>query len=139
MTEPLTDERFAEIQAMRFTTGVNAATGVFDTPVERELYELAARNYNARLELAREVERLRELVAQPELANWAEQLQSADLTPHPAFAWCGTTTGYEAAVQVATTDRLTIVARERLLTELRLTFDETVRRVLGYHPATPTT
>lgn len=71
-------------------------------------------------------------MARPELVNWAEQLQSADLTPHPAWAWCSTTTGYEVAAQVATTDALTAPARERLLTELQVAFDETVRRVLGY-------
>jgi hypothetical protein len=59
MTVPMSDARFSAIEAMRFTTGLNAATGVFDTPVERELYDLAARNYNARLELQAEVKRLR--------------------------------------------------------------------------------
>lgn len=72
---------------------------------------------------------------QAELANWAGQLQSAGLTPHPAFAVRSTTTGYEVAAQVATTDALTSEARERLLAELQVAFDETVRRVLGYRPA----
>lgn len=82
-----------------------------------------------------ENERLTALFAPVELTTWAEQLQSADLTPHPAFACRGTTAGYEAAVQVATTDRLTAEAREQLLAELQKAFDETVRRVLGYRPA----
>ena len=74
-------------------------------------------------------------MAPAELTRWAEQLQSADLTPQPAFAFCSTTTGYEVAAQVATTDNLTDAARERLLTELQAAFDETVRRVLGYRLA----
>lgn len=88
--------------------------------------------------LSTELGRLRGLLAPVELATWAEQLRSADLIPHPAFACRSTTSGFEAAFQVATTDQLTTEARERLLAELRVAFDETVRRVLGYHPATPT-
>lgn len=86
--------------------------------------------------LSAELGRLRELLAPTELATWAGQLQSADLTPHPAFACRSATSGYEAAFQVATTDQLTDAARERLLAELQTAFDETVRRVLGYRPAT---
>lgn len=73
----------------------------------------------------------------PELANWADSLVSADLTPHPAFAWNSTTTGYEVAAQIATTDRLTDSARQLLLTELQAAFTETVCRVLHRSLATP--
>lgn len=107
--------------------------------MHRRLSALSRKPYGdmeaALAELLAEVDRLRALVAPAELANWAEQLQSAGLTPHPAFACRSTTSGYEAAMQVATTDQLTDAARERLLAELRVAFDETVRRVLGYRPA----
>ncbi len=72
----------------------------------------------------------------PELAHWADSLVGADLTPHPAFAWCSTTTGYEIAVQVATTDELKEAARTELLAELQAVFDATICRVLGYRSAT---
>jgi hypothetical protein len=67
----------------------------------------------------------------PELAHWADSLVSADLTPHPAHACCSTTTGYEVAMQVATTDQLTDTATAELLAELKAAFTATVCRVLG--------
>lgn len=38
--------RLDAAKALRFTTGINPATGVFDTPVERELYRLAGTCWN---------------------------------------------------------------------------------------------
>lgn len=71
---PLSDARLDAIRAMKFTTGLNAATGHFDTDVERDLYRLAAENYNARLELVREVDRLRNGPARAEHFREAAQL-----------------------------------------------------------------
>lgn len=90
-----------------------------------------AKSLRAELEQAREA-RLEwsRIGDHPELANWADALVGADLTPHPAFAWNSTTTGYEVAAQIATTDQLTDTARDRLLTELQAAFTETVCRVL---------
>lgn len=54
VSAPLSEQQLAEIaarvegvRAMKFTTGLNAASGYFDTPVERELYRLAATCWNA--------------------------------------------------------------------------------------------
>ncbi|GAA2946457.1 MULTISPECIES: hypothetical protein [Streptomyces] len=68
----MTEARRAEIQAMTFTTGVNAAHGVFATDTERDLYRLAARCWNAMQELLRDNEQLRQAHAQTaeELATW---------------------------------------------------------------------
>jgi hypothetical protein len=54
VSAPLSEQQLAEIaarvervRAMKFVTGLNAASGHFDTPVERELYTLAATCWNA--------------------------------------------------------------------------------------------
>lgn len=52
--EQLSPARLAEIKSLRFTTGLNAACGHFDTEVERELYLLAARCWNALQEVLRD-------------------------------------------------------------------------------------
>lgn len=85
MTAPLSEDRLAEIRAMRFETGLNAACGHFDTPVERELYRLAALNHNARLELLAEIDRLRELVATTETRAVACRFVREHGDP---FGWC---------------------------------------------------
>ena len=133
MTENLNPER-AEIVAALSAAGAFCGecgfqpgeTGCQDCVRVRDLYADAVMPI---------VERQSGAFAPTELATWAEQLQSAGLTPHPAFACRSTTSGYEAAMQVATTDQLTDAARERLLAALQVAFDETVRRVLGYRPA----
>ncbi|MFZ3569451.1 hypothetical protein ACNYS0_21095 [Streptomyces sp. BH034] len=45
--QPLAPARLAQIKAMKFTTGINPACGVFATDTEQELYFLAARCWNA--------------------------------------------------------------------------------------------
>ncbi|MHC5259878.1 hypothetical protein ACYSUO_18530 [Streptomyces sp. UC4497] len=50
----ITPARLAQIKAMQFTTGLNAACGHFDTDVERDLYLLAARCWNALQEVLRD-------------------------------------------------------------------------------------
>ena len=73
----MTEARLAEIKAMKFTTGLNAAVGHFDTEVERELYELAARCWNAMQELLRDNEQLRKANAElaEGLAAWTGALR----------------------------------------------------------------
>ncbi|MEU6610118.1 hypothetical protein ABZ922_34595 [Streptomyces shenzhenensis] len=39
---PISEERLAEIKAMKFTTGIYLACGYFETGTERELFRLAA-------------------------------------------------------------------------------------------------
>ncbi|MEV5606987.1 hypothetical protein [Streptomyces sp. NPDC052225] len=53
-TAQLDPARLAEIKAMRFTTRLNPACGVFDTDTERELYQLAAHCWNALQEVLRD-------------------------------------------------------------------------------------
>ncbi|RXS78877.1 hypothetical protein EST92_19790 [Streptomyces sp. TM32] len=69
-----------------------------------------------------------------DVSEWAIQLGAANLTPHPAMAWLSTTSGYDIAVQVATTPELTDTARDELLSEIHKAIDETVRRVLCLKP-----
>jgi hypothetical protein len=73
----LTTKRLEQIRAMKFTTGLNAACGHFDTPVERELYTLAASCWNALQELLRDHERLTREQAETaeELAGWTGALR----------------------------------------------------------------
>ncbi|MFJ1858780.1 hypothetical protein ACIOHA_15895 [Streptomyces anulatus] len=73
----MTPERLAELQAMRFTTGLNAACGHFDTDVERELYQLAAQCWNAMQDLLRDREQLLRANAEAaeELATWTGALR----------------------------------------------------------------
>ena len=97
-------------------------------PITERLRAELAQAREARLEWSRTADH-------PELVHWAEALVDADLTPHPAFAFRSTTTGYEVAVQVATTDALRDGARAELLAELRKALDATICRVLGYRPA----
>ncbi|WP_445524766.1 hypothetical protein [Streptomyces cyslabdanicus] len=47
-------QRLAEIRALKFTTGLNPACGVFATGTERELYRLAATSWNALQDLLRD-------------------------------------------------------------------------------------
>ncbi|MGW7196626.1 hypothetical protein [Streptomyces chryseus] len=81
----LSAERLAAIKAMKFTTGLNAACGHFDTDVERELYSLAATNWNALQELIRGHEALlrdharlttASAEAAEELATWTGALHT---------------------------------------------------------------
>jgi hypothetical protein len=77
MASDLTPERLAQIRTLRFTTGLNAACGHFDTPVERELYTLAATCWNALQELLRDHDRLTRANAETaeELAGWTGALR----------------------------------------------------------------
>lgn len=52
--QPIGEQRLAEIKALRFTTGLNAAAGHFATDTERDLYRLAATCWNALQELLRD-------------------------------------------------------------------------------------
>ncbi|MHA6764763.1 hypothetical protein [Streptacidiphilus sp. PAMC 29251] len=123
--EPLTDQNLSVIQAR-----VNRDDGLGWRDATDLLAEVA--RLRAELEQARAA-RLEwsRIGDHPELAHWADALVSADLTPHPAHAWCSTTTGYEVAMQVATTDQLTGTATAELLAELKAAFTATVCRVLG--------
>lgn len=73
----MTEQRLAQLKAMKFVTGVNARCGHFTTDVEREHYELAARCWNAMQELLRDNEQLRKAnaAAAEELAQWTGALR----------------------------------------------------------------
>ncbi|MFJ4009429.1 hypothetical protein [Streptomyces sp. NPDC090026] len=77
MAGELSPERLAQIKAMRFTTGLNAACGHFDTEVERELYTLAATCWNALQQVLPDHERLNRAhaAASEELAQWTGSLR----------------------------------------------------------------
>ncbi|MER7807886.1 hypothetical protein [Streptomyces sp900116325] len=72
----LSETRFAEIKAMKFTTGLNAFAGHFETDVEREHYVLAAQCWNAMQELIRDREHLvkAQAATAEELATWTGSL-----------------------------------------------------------------
>jgi hypothetical protein len=73
-----------------------------------------------------------------DVSEWAVQLGAAGLTPQPAMGWYVTTSGWDVAVQVATTDMLTDAARAELLTAIQAAVDKTVGRVLGLKPVEQT-
>ncbi|MGQ4358534.1 hypothetical protein [Streptomyces sp. SAS_272] len=68
----LPEARLAEIRAMKFTTGLNAAFGHFDTDAERDLYQLAATCWNALQDLLRDHAHLTKASAETAeaLAQW---------------------------------------------------------------------
>ncbi|MFE2045709.1 hypothetical protein ACFXAZ_33300 [Streptomyces sp. NPDC059477] len=70
--EQISPARLDEIRAMTFTTGINPAAGHFDTDTERELYQLAARCWNALQTLLRDHEHLTKAhsEASERLAAW---------------------------------------------------------------------
>lgn len=63
--------------------------------------------------------------------EWEAAIRAADLMVGPSFAFKAVTGEFDAAVHVATGDKLTDAAREELIEELRKAVSETVNRVLG--------
>ncbi|WP_030344878.1 hypothetical protein [Streptomyces sp. NRRL S-1022] len=63
--------------------------------------------------------------------EWESAIDAADLLVGPSFAFQAVTGEFDAAVHVATGDKLTDAAREELIEELRKAISETVNRVLG--------
>ncbi|MFC8583497.1 hypothetical protein ACFUGD_02805 [Streptomyces sp. NPDC057217] len=64
--------------------------------------------------------------------EWARVVTAADLLVGPGLGFNDAVTGeYDAAVHIATGDRLTEDARAELIEELRKSISETVHRVLG--------
>lgn len=72
----MSEARLAELKTMTFTTGINAAAGHFETDVERDLYQLAARCWNGMQDLIREREDLVQAhtATAAELASWTGSL-----------------------------------------------------------------
>jgi hypothetical protein len=140
----LAEEEYVSAERGRYLAQVDAALdaagqdeGGGYIAYARRITEVAKERDKARAELEQAREARLEwsrTADHPDLVRWAEALVDADLTPHPAFAFRSTTTGYEVAVQVATTDALRDNARAELLAELRKAFDATICQVLGYRP-----
>ncbi|WP_432053666.1 hypothetical protein [Streptomyces sp. bgisy022] len=64
--------------------------------------------------------------------EWSNALDTARLTPGPTFGYGLATSGWEAAVHIATSDDLTDATRAELIAALQDSIDATVRRVLGH-------
>ena len=62
--------------------------------------------------------------------EWEAAVRAADLLVGPSFAFQAITGEIDAAVHVATGDKLTDDARQELIDELRKAVSETVHRVL---------
>lgn len=73
---PLAPERLHEIRTMTFTTGFTPVPGPFATEGERELYDLAARCWNALQDLLADHEHLTTAHAEASerLARWEGSL-----------------------------------------------------------------
>ena len=64
-------------------------------------------------------------------SEWAAAVDAADLMVGPSFAFQAITGEFDAAVHVATGDKLTDDARQELIEELRKAITATVHRVLS--------
>lgn len=69
-----------------------------------------------------------------EVSEWAVNLGAAQLTPQPTMGWYCTTSGWDLAVQIATSDDLTDTKRAELLAEIQTAVGGVVQRVLGLKP-----
>lgn len=69
----------------------------------------------------------------PNLAQWAIELSSAELTHTDAYAW-GRTGGLDVAVQIAAHKRLTPAVRGELMTAVKAAVEGVYERLLGQVP-----